>query len=68
VKASVSISRDLAALPPRRRLWRWYVALTGPYQGGHIYASDYVGSISRLGAVADFCLHGLPWLIRAWRL
>jgi len=68
MKATVSISRDIAALPPRRRLWRWYVLLWGPLQNGHMYAHDKVGSRTPVGAVYQFVRHGLKWLLKAWCL
>ena len=66
--AVVSISMDIAAMPPRKRLWRWYVILPGPIQKNHIFAHDSTGSLTLFGAVCNLFRHGIPWLIKAWRV
>ena len=67
MKAALEITRELATIHPPLR-WHWFVVLTSTYQGGHIFASQKIGSVTRIGAFFDFLRHGLIWLIRAWRI
>jgi hypothetical protein len=63
----LTISRAIATLKPPLR-WYWYVELWDKGQGGHVYAMDNIGYVTKWGCVWGFMRYGLVWLIRAWCL